>query len=113
MGEKTPIDRDGLECARNSSQRPEIVLFHKNIVLSLAPERGALDKMLRMKAFRGVVKNGVVVLERGKLPEGTVVTVTASEGEVLRATISNAFRPRKRPEKIRLRPTPTMTKTAG
>jgi hypothetical protein len=66
-----------------------------------------------MKAFRGVVKDGVVVLERGKLPDGTVVTVTVSEGEVLRATISNAFKPRKRPEKIRLRPTPTMTKSVG
>lgn len=57
-----------------------------------------------MKAYRGVVKDGVIVLERGKLPEGAIVTVTVGDGELVRATITSAFTPRK---KVALRPNPT------
>lgn len=56
-----------------------------------------------MKAYRGVIQDGVVVLLDGTLPEGAHVTVTIGEGELLRATISNALsRPRK--QRIRLQP---------
>ncbi len=60
-----------------------------------------------VKAYRGVVKDGVIVLERGKLPEGAVVTVTVGDGELVRATITSAFTPKKKPARIPLRPTPT------
>ena len=60
-----------------------------------------------MKAYRGVVKDGVIVLERGKLPEGAIVTVTVGDGELVRATITNAFTPKKKPARIPLRPSPT------
>lgn len=46
-----------------------------------------------MRAYRGVVQEGRVVLEPGvRLPEGTVVTVTVGEGELLRATLRAALR---------------------
>ncbi len=63
-----------------------------------------------MKAYKGVVQNGVIVLEKAKLPEGAVVTVTVGEGELLRATITNAFTPPKKDKRtrIRLNPRPTM-----
>ena len=63
-----------------------------------------------MKAYKGVVQNGVIVLEKAKLPEGTTVTVTVGEGELLRATIANAFTPPKKEKRtrIRLNPRPTM-----
>jgi hypothetical protein len=63
-----------------------------------------------VKAYKGVVQNGVVVLEKAKLPEGAVVTVTVGEGELLRATITNAFTPPKKEKRarIRLNPRPTM-----
>ncbi|NJK43690.1 MAG: hypothetical protein HC933_04900 [Pleurocapsa sp. SU_196_0] len=63
-----------------------------------------------MKAYKGVVQNGVIVLEKAKLPEGAVVTVTVGEGELLRATITNAFTPPKKEKRarIRLNPRPTM-----
>lgn len=63
-----------------------------------------------MKAYKGVVQNGVIVLEGAKLPEGATVTVTIGEGELLRATITNAFTPPKkeRRARIRLNPRPTM-----
>jgi RNase P protein component len=58
-----------------------------------------------MWAYRGVVKAGVVVLESGnKLPDGTVVTVTVSEGEISRATLRNVFKRAERPARIPLRP---------
>jgi hypothetical protein len=60
-----------------------------------------------MKAYRGVVKDGVIVLERGKLPEGAIVTVTVGDGELVRATITSAFTPKKKPARIPLRPSPT------
>ena len=54
-----------------------------------------------MRAYRGLVEAGVVVLQDGaRLPEGTVVTVTVGEAELLRATITSAFR---RPGKVRVR----------
>ncbi len=58
-----------------------------------------------MKAYKGIVQDGVVVLLDSKLPEGAVVTVTVGEGELLRATIRSALnRPKK--AKIRLNPSP-------
>lgn len=61
-----------------------------------------------MRAYRGIVKDGVIVLEHeARLPEGAVVTVTVGEGEILRATLRNALTPRERKVKVRLRPTPT------
>lgn len=60
-----------------------------------------------MKAYKGVVENGVVVVIGARLPEGTVVTVTVGEGELLRARITNVLkRPRK--VRVRLKPTPGM-----
>ncbi|PYE51851.1 hypothetical protein [Deinococcus yavapaiensis] len=56
-----------------------------------------------MRAYRGIVVNGVIELQGARLPEGTVVTVTVGEGELLRATIANALRRPKR-IKIRLKP---------
>lgn len=45
-----------------------------------------------MQAYKGVVKNGVVVLQEGtRLPEGVVVTVTVSEVELLRARMRVAL----------------------
>jgi hypothetical protein len=49
-----------------------------------------------MRAYKGVVEDGVVVLEKAVLPDGAVVTVTLSEGEFLRATLTNALTPRVR-----------------
>jgi hypothetical protein len=63
-----------------------------------------------VKAYKGTVQNGVIVLEGAKLPEGAMVTVTIGEGELLRATITNAFTPPKkdRRTRIKLNPRPTM-----
>lgn len=62
-----------------------------------------------MKAYRGLVKNGVVLLPEGvQLPEGVVVTVTVSEAELLRARMRSALR-RNTPRRSRARtllPTP-------
>lgn len=69
---------------------------------------GAASYSRGMRAYKGVVENGVVVLIGARLPEGTVVTVTVGEGELLRARISSALN---RPKKIRvkLRPVPGLT----
>jgi hypothetical protein len=75
------------------------------IQITTRPDQTA--KMHRVKAYRGVVRDGVVVLERGKLPEGAVVTVTVGDGELVRATITSAFKPRKKPVRVPLRPTPS------
>ncbi len=56
-----------------------------------------------MRAYRGVVVNGVVELQGARLPEGTVVTVTVGEAELLRATIASALRGPRR-VKIRMKP---------
>jgi hypothetical protein len=46
-----------------------------------------------MRAYRGVIRGGQVVLSEGvKLPEGAVVTVTIGETEYLRATLRSALR---------------------
>lgn len=58
-----------------------------------------------MRAYKGVVENGVVVLIGARLPEGTVVTVTVGEAELLRARITSALT-RSRRVRIRLKPTP-------
>lgn len=48
-----------------------------------------------MKAFRGIIKDGVVHLDAGvKLPEGAIVTVTIGEGEFWRAKVRNVFKPK-------------------
>lgn len=45
-----------------------------------------------MKAYKGVVKGGVVELEAGvDLPDGCLVTVTVTDGEILLSTIRNLF----------------------
>ena len=58
-----------------------------------------------MRAYKGVVENGVVVVVGARLPEGTVVTVTVGETELLRARITNVIRS-SRKVKIRIKPTP-------
>ena len=46
-----------------------------------------------MRAYRGIVHNGqVVVAEGATLPEGAVVTVTIGEAEYIRATLRSALR---------------------
>jgi hypothetical protein len=61
-----------------------------------------------MRAYRGTIKNGVVILEEGvNLPEGAIVTVTVGETEILRATLRNALQPKERKVKVKLRPMPT------
>ena len=46
-----------------------------------------------MRAYRGVVQLGQVVLEEGaRLPEGAVVTVTIGEAEFIRASLRSALR---------------------
>lgn len=46
-----------------------------------------------MRAFKGIVRDGRVELAEGvDLPEGTVVTVTVGETELLRATFRAALR---------------------
>lgn len=61
-----------------------------------------------MRAYRGTIKNGVVILEEGvNLPDGAIVTVTVGETEILRATLRNALQPKERKVKVKLRPMPT------
>lgn len=57
-----------------------------------------------MRAYKGIIENGVVVVIGARLPEGTVVTVTVGEGELLRARIVGVL---KRPRKVRIRLKPT------
>ncbi len=41
-----------------------------------------------MRAYKGLVRNGKVVLPEGvELPEGTLVTVTVGEAELMRARL--------------------------
>ena len=61
-----------------------------------------------MRAYRGVVRAGVVRLEEGvRLPEGANVTVTVGEAELVRAALRSALtrNPRRR-TRARLRPEP-------
>ncbi len=61
-----------------------------------------------MRAYRGVVKDGVVLLEEGvRLPDGAVVSVTVSEGELVKATLRNAIAPKSKRPKLKLKPMPT------
>lgn len=46
-----------------------------------------------MKAYRGLVKDGKVILAEGvSLPEGAVVTVTIGEAEHIRATLQSRLK---------------------
>ncbi|WP_034385106.1 hypothetical protein [Deinococcus sp. YIM 77859] len=65
-----------------------------------------------MRAYKGIVENGVVVLIGARLPEGTVVTVTVGEAELLRARITSALT-RSRKVRIRLKPTPGLVAEAA
>jgi hypothetical protein len=62
-----------------------------------------------VRAYRGVVRNGVVHLEEGvRLPDGAVVTVTVGEAELVRAALRSALRRNaRRRSRGRLRPVPT------
>lgn len=55
-----------------------------------------------MRAYKGIVEGGVVVLVGVRLPEGTVVTVTVGEAELLRARITSALTRRR--VRVRLKP---------
>ena len=60
-----------------------------------------------MRAYKGVVRQGqVMLLEGARLPEGAVVTVTIGEAEYIRATLRAALRrnARKRTRPRILRP---------
>ena len=57
-----------------------------------------------MRAYKGVVENGVVVVIGTRLPEGTVVTVTVGETELLRAKITNVIKRSSRKVKVRVKP---------
>ena len=50
-----------------------------------------------MRAYKGLVKDGKVVLAEGvQLPEGATVTVTIGEAEYVRATLRSALRRNRR-----------------
>ena len=50
-----------------------------------------------MRAYKGLVKEGKVVLAEGvRLPEGAVVTVTIGEAEYIRANLRSALRRNRR-----------------
>jgi len=56
-----------------------------------------------MRAFKGLVKDGKVILPAGvRLPEGAVVTVTIGEAEYIRASLRSALR-RNTPRRGRVR----------
>ncbi|AFD24753.1 MULTISPECIES: hypothetical protein [Deinococcus] len=59
-----------------------------------------------MRAYKGIVENGVVVVIGARLPEGTVVTVTVGETELLRARISNVIKRSSRKVRVRVKPSP-------
>ncbi|WP_291424312.1 hypothetical protein [Deinococcus sp.] len=59
-----------------------------------------------MRAYKGIVENGVVMVIGARLPEGTVVTVTVGETELLRARITNAIKDSSRKVKVRVKPNP-------
>lgn len=46
-----------------------------------------------MRAYKGLVQNGKIILAEGvDLPEGTVVTVTVGEAELMRAKLRSALK---------------------
>lgn len=59
-----------------------------------------------MRAYKGVVENGVVIVIGARLPEGTAVTVTVGETELLRAKITNAIKSSSRKVRVRVKPNP-------
>jgi len=63
----------------------------------------------RVRAYPGIVENGVVVVIGARLPEGTAVTVTVGETELLRARISNVIC---RAPKVRIRLKPQSPRLA-
>lgn len=66
-----------------------------------------------MRAYKGVVENGVVVVIGTRLPEGTAVTVTVGETELLRAKITNAIKRSSRKVKVRVKPNPALGLALG
>lgn len=66
-----------------------------------------------MRAYKGLVQNGKIILAEGvDLPEGTVVTVTVGEAELMRAKLRSALKRnvRKRSKGgMRTRGMPTLT----
>ena len=62
-----------------------------------------------MRAYRGIVRGGVVRLEEGvRLPDGAEVTVTIGEAELVRAALRSALRRNvRRRSRARLRTAPT------
>ncbi|MFC6590642.1 hypothetical protein ACFP81_00370 [Deinococcus lacus] len=65
-----------------------------------------------MRAYKGVVKNGVVEVQGASLPEGVVVTVTVGEPELLHAHILNLLRQARRGG-LKLRPNPSLSAGAA
>lgn len=61
-----------------------------------------------MKAYKGIVENGVVVLVGAELPEGTVVTVTVGETELLRAQVAKALKGKDKEKKASIKPVPAL-----
>lgn len=56
-----------------------------------------------MKAYKGLVKDGKIILAEGvELPEGTVVTVTIGEAEYLKAKVRASLGKRRPKIKSRL-----------
>lgn len=66
-----------------------------------------------MRAYKGLVQNGKIILAEGvDLPDGTVVTVTVGEAELMRAKLRSALKRnvRKRSKGgMRTRGMPTLT----
>jgi len=64
-----------------------------------------------MRAYKGLVKNGKIVLAEGvNLPEGALVTVTIGEAEYIKSSLRSALtRNRRRQSKVKL-PTPALNK---
>jgi hypothetical protein len=66
-----------------------------------------------MRAYKGLVQNGKIILAEGvDLPDGTVVTVTVGEAELLRAKLRSALKRNVRRRSkggLRIRGMPTLT----
>lgn len=68
----------------------------------------------RMRAFKGIVREGRVELAEGVvLPEGTIVTVTVGEAELIRASFRAALRRNTRRRSRGRRWGPVYTATNG
>lgn len=62
-----------------------------------------------MRAYKGLVKDGKIVLaEEVKLPEGAVVTVTISEAEYIRAKLQDTLK-QNTVRRSNINPTPAYT----